>query len=685
MGQGPHPCMSALMAVERFADHLVSIGIPARRVLELVLAEERTTAMLALAVGFTIRHLEEADDYLLAFLAEPRIWLSEISRAAGELIPLAGPRDDEKVTNSERRRWDLRQLGVNLAGSAFSAEDDDRFAQLSAVRDAYLTKVGALDEESRREAEMAICVFDRANYRFVDVSGHRVAAYEAPDWVAEIVRQEERPIERTGRVYELTNRYSQDDVDPQVLRSDIAEAQDLEADPPAGHRPEDAITMVAAAALRAHAAATVRLPRKDLSWAVEMIGRAASVTRDDLRYYSRGCDRTAAAVIGTMLTPRFHEASPTRPVIDMNLVRQVATHLLDNGPDEVRRILCLELRPVWDAPCGPGPAGSETCRHQTALDLLERSARRCRLGPYDQDQGRSRLLEVEGALEVGLDDVPTNDVMLNRLPGAIAGTIGCALSDCCAAPRARPIAQALVRTYRRGAGRWHDEGFDFREWDSEPIAAALLDLHEMGDPALVDTAVYLADHPGGLSHLLHDITRLATYDPEVRRVMANAWSLLADQVTKQIASAERDEDDQHHWNSWGDAALASLVPVPRFDLIETNYDEVLDRARDGWPDLSVLETFIDRWIELAAGSAECVDALAGLARHEPNPYRALQWIERLTAGHATWLANRTSFLHLWLGELIDVDLGPTETATRDRIIDALAAAGDDHIARLQHD
>ncbi len=68
-----------------------------------------------------------------------------------------------------------------------------------------------------------------------------------------------------------------------------------------------------------------------------------------------------------------------------------------------------------------------------------------------------------------------------------------------------------------------------------------------------------------------------------------------------------------------------------------------------------------------------------------GPYRGLRWVERLTAGHTTWLANRTSFLHLWLGELINVDLGPTETATRDRIIDALAAAGDDHIARLQRD
>lgn len=686
LGNGPHPCMSALMAVERFADHLVSIGISPSRVIDNLLRETQTTAMLAIAVGFATRHLESVDNYLAAFLSVPMLWDCEMGRAAAEAIGLhAGPRDDEQGVHPERRSWDFRELGARLVGRALLADDANTLERFAAARKRFLANLEPLDSESRTKAEIAVCVLDRANYRRVELEGQAAVLFELPTWAAAIVEERRRPIERTGNVYELMNRYSKAAADPKQVRADIVTAQELEADPPNVHRPEDAITLVAGAAIRAHATASVQVPKKDLVWAATVVQRAVGTTADDLQYYPRGCDRTAAAAVAVLLMPRFHEASPTMPVVHLDDVIGIAEGLLDHGSDEVRRILCLELNALWPQPCGPGAAGTETCRHRVALSLLELSARRCRLGPYDVERGESRIVGVGGPLDMELDKVPAEELVLTSLPGALAGTVRCALSGCCAAETARPLAHALVRAHRRSAAHWEDEGFDFREWDSEPIAEALLAFAAVGDPALVDTAVYLADHPRGLTTLLHDLTRLATYDPTLRRQLADEWPALIDGVTTHLSTVQRDERAMRNWSSAGDQALASLVPVQRFNLSEMHHDEVLEQSRPSWPGFSALADASDNWLLLAEGIPECVDAVARLARFEEDPSTALAWVERLIDGHAASVANRTAFLHLWLGDLADAELDPSAASSLERVVDSLAAAGDDHIARLQRE
>jgi len=76
--------MSALMAVERFADHQVSIGMPRTTVLTLLMRSAVTTPTLALAVGFAVRHADGCNGFLLAFIREPVRWEAETARVASE-------------------------------------------------------------------------------------------------------------------------------------------------------------------------------------------------------------------------------------------------------------------------------------------------------------------------------------------------------------------------------------------------------------------------------------------------------------------------------------------------------------------------------------------------------------------------------------------------------------------------
>jgi len=70
---GPYPCVSALLAVERFADQLLDVGaIPAGDVVRLLLRDCRNLAMPGLVAGLLIRHQAQGGNLLDNWLAGPR-------------------------------------------------------------------------------------------------------------------------------------------------------------------------------------------------------------------------------------------------------------------------------------------------------------------------------------------------------------------------------------------------------------------------------------------------------------------------------------------------------------------------------------------------------------------------------------------------------------------------------------
>ncbi len=85
--------MSALLALERFIDHMLeNWEIPARTIFEMLLRDCHNLAVPGLLVGFLTRHPDHAGELLDPFLEHPEIWHLETSRVVGEHFHVRDPR-----------------------------------------------------------------------------------------------------------------------------------------------------------------------------------------------------------------------------------------------------------------------------------------------------------------------------------------------------------------------------------------------------------------------------------------------------------------------------------------------------------------------------------------------------------------------------------------------------------------
>ena len=101
--------MSALQALERVCDQLIDLGIPLRNVVTILLEDCTNLAMVGLAVGLIVRHLENADRLLDPYLANPIVWHLEFGRIVHEDSGLAA--SSEGISKPERRKWSLPRSG----------------------------------------------------------------------------------------------------------------------------------------------------------------------------------------------------------------------------------------------------------------------------------------------------------------------------------------------------------------------------------------------------------------------------------------------------------------------------------------------------------------------------------------------------------------------------------------------
>lgn len=95
---------------------------------------------------------------------------------------------------------------------------------------------------------------------------------------------------------------------------------------------------------------------------------------------------------------------------------------------------------------------------------------------------------------------------------------------------------------------------------------------------------------------------------------------------------------------------------------------------------------IKRWLPIARGQPEATDALIKLGWCASPAWQAttgLQWVEELIAGDFAAVAGRCYYLTRWLGDLRAILPGEASTARWRRVVDGLAAAGDNRAARLQ--
>lgn len=138
---------------------------------------------------------------------------------------------------------------------------------------------------------------------------------------------------------------------------------------------------------------------------------------------------------------------------------------------------------------------------------------------------------------------------------------------------------------------------------------------------------------------------------------------------------------------WSEEAVGGLLPVPQITMMDTDVDATLERAQREWVVPDAIADLVERWFPLGRREPKAVDAVTRLARCASDEWQAttgLEWIERVIDGRYDLVAGRCWYLLEWLERVrASGRLAGDGTARWRRIVDGLAAEGDDRAVRLQ--
>lgn len=706
---GPYPCMSALLAIERFVDQAHRAGVDLRTLTNWLLQDCRNLAMPGLVVGFLVRHLDEVTNELDPWLEEPMVWSLEFGRSTGEgRLHVQGP-DLEDIRGGSLRGLSLRDVATELTLRAIINDDGAAVSRLSSVADKLLARASVLNEPNRSapwyEERMATieiwASFLRAdNYKAVKHPDGRSGFEFTPPRVTKEIAEKQDDLGRGMQIMRLLNyagRVDRQVLDISELESDLYLARQLGQQPPeAGQEfTRDAFPAVAAAAIVAFAEDQFRPAEPDLMWALETsldaARRTAESGSEDPSYYTMGGDRSAAISIPHLLLPAFNEDNPNLlGEDDLGLVEEALLRLMTSGSSEVRRHTARRLRSIWDAPCSL-PGANHRCRHEVAFEAAIESVRDCQIGKYDSTQQRRAVTRIEGSLENALAKIDAEDVLLAHVLPSLVAVSTCAAAACCVSDRAKPLRDALLRVHARGIVYWVGEAFqlDANQEVGEEIAECLLGIaHSGGVEALQEYMVALVKEPLALSLVLREIACSATYDAGARATVREIWpSIMTNTLTKLEASrAEIRANSRRSYSDWNDA-VAALLLRPQMRMSDTNFDETLERAREDWLQLAELEHLIERWLPLAQGASKSVDSMVVFVETMHESIQATQGLDlvlRVVDQQYDRVASNTWFLVDWLEKLRAKRPFQGETLAKVHLlVDGLVAHGDSRAVRLQ--
>lgn len=585
----PPPCVSALLAVERWADHLLDVvQVPISAVIELMLRDCRNLAMPGLAVGLLVRHPELAGSQLDRWLARPELWRLEADRSVGEgpgTLHIQGP-DPADLHGREFRGLEMGDVAAEMTVQAALDGDHDRLAVLAAIGDELVRRAADL-AAGRDDAEQQVAIAGRwaamlrpENYQPVESEDGITFVFQSPSDVAQDLADSHERLERSMTALRLQTTYTSPtvwDAPTDTLITDLTAARQFADDPPPGPvHPADAIAAVAAAAIAAHARNRAEVPDVDLRWAAGVLAEVAAHPWAEARItpesrYRMGADRSAAAALPALLLPEFNHIRP-----GMNALEEALARCGDSIPDEVRMIFAQAAAPVWTAPCGPG---GTACRHQVLWSAVLRGLRDCQLGAWDQ-VGQRRLIEpLAEPYDQALPRVQTERLLVNRLTSPLIAAADAARSGSCVAQEASRILDVLLTAHRRGAVRWAEKNYGPPSGDEHgpAIARVLAEMAAAGStqPLAGHIRAFTRQSPHALAELLHDLAITFTYHDALRQALPAAWRPVMETALDEMESTSDLPADRH----WSARALAGLIPAPEPDLADADPDTSIEDAR----------------------------------------------------------------------------------------------------------
>lgn len=692
-GVGPHPCMSALQALERTCDQLIGIGFPLATIVATLLADCENLAMVGLIVGLLVRHLGIADRLIDPYLAEPMIWEYEFNRTSHETTGLAAPSDG--IVAPERRQWTPRETAMQLIVRA----DDNRVDELRAIGELLVARARRLvkaelgDAEDAEVEEHVVRVrawasgLDSRTYEAHQTDDGLYIQSKPSDEIVRAMQHSTAEVQRAQDSTRLLVHYhirpmtsNTQPVSAQDLITDLAVAQELLENPHTldiGDR-WDTPAAVVAVALEAHLIQGVDLPEDALRFAVDTVLRICAGEasprqfESEMTYFQQGADRSAARVLPLLLSP---SSAALRALVDGGDGSETYARAAAAGSfvactiaNEVRMYLARGLDRLWEASCAAGT----TCHHESGLRLAIATMRDCALGDWDPEASQVKTVMLDDPVAQSLTDTADGAIYVARLDPAIRALAPATMADICVSERARSLLTILLAAHRRSLLA-NDHDMDSRGTHALNAARALLTTAAAGDatPIFEHIDAYI-DNATRLSSFLTSLSAAAEESPSRAATAQRAWPSLASHIMDSSESGHTPFQGGRD----GAYALAALLPN-RTGEVTYLYREVATAPIEWWTPLAWRST-VERWLAFARGNPTCVDQLISfLATVEPEDQACtgLPWIANLVLAGPTSIAKRTYQLSTWLIEIRSAASDAGLLPIWQCVVDALVVAG----------
>ncbi|MFD4636969.1 hypothetical protein ACFWN2_06615 [Lentzea sp. NPDC058436] len=682
---GPYPAMSALQAMERFADDLLAHGVPLRRIVEVLLEGCDNLATPGMLFGLLVRHLENVDDELDVFFADPVVWELEFARVTHEHSGLRA--STEGLANLDRRAWTPHHVAAQLALRG----GQPRAEALKEVADKLVQngdRLGISPEDTRSWATG----LDHSRYQLVNHGQQQYLEVVLPPELEALrdARRAEQAVVQT--VLRLQNRYwgaAKFDVDyvppsPAEIAADLKVGRSLiESDGESPWiRPLNGVAQVVREAVQRAAAGDMEALGDEGRFATEFVLETALSFRDaedqrhDAQYFDHGADRAVAealpAFITPTMTPLVENVGATNEDVDM-----AGLAMAGRGSPETRLYLARGCDVVWASPCHREP-----CNHRIALNWLIETARAAELAPWGEyDQVRPEVT-IEGDLARRLQELDTELVDIDALDPAIRGLGAAAAADHCCSSDTGTLLAVFLDVQRRAmvdqeALEW---SADDRGTHTLVAARALLTgFAKSGDtsPLLQHLDVLRAD-AGLMANFLHGLAAAGAENERLAGAARGIWPSLLRHAIGYLGDVSSPYEDRH----WGDWAAAALLPEP-LTWARGLYNEIVGLPID-WVVAEDLVELIDGWLPAARGKRKGVDALIGTLRRLPATVqvrRGVPWVSDLCIQGGVVAVKQSILSNEWLEEIRRPAEELGRLAEWQTLVDSMVVAGNERLAR----
>ena len=316
--------------------------------------------------------------------------------------------------------------------------------------------------------------------------------------------------------------------------------------------------------------------------------------------------------------------------------------------------------------------------HLVVFEAFREAARSARMSRFDAT-GRRTVEPLDADVEAAIRDLAPRNMLIDRLVAPLVVATAGARSACCSRGRALALRDALLDAHRRGSVYYAEKNFQGTPDNDRLVAEALLDGNQAD---LILHVRACTEHARALDGLLRDLAVVATVDESRRRSFRAAWPAVMDAVLDAVTQGRDIREDRYG----GTRAFAGTLPRPTPTGQETDIEGVVRAAASGWPTVLELSERIERWIPLAEGTAEGVDAMVGFLETAPlaEQIAGLSWVMRIVAADFSEVANRSYYLSSWLERLrASGELDAGALGEYQRMVDGLVAAGDSRALGLQ--